>query len=282
MIDLHSHSTESDGSYSPAELVNAAQQAGLEALAITDHDTFAGFEQAVPLARAAGLDLVCGIELSTKIHHPVKRTVHLLAYFVNGGPAPEFRDWILGLQSARRDRNKRLAARLQSMGVDIKLEEVEAIGRRMAGRPHFARLMVEKGYCANTRAAFDNYLDEAAPGYVDRDEPTLADAIQRTRQAGGISSLAHPVRLGKHDRHEEEKLIAFMCQDGLQAIEVFHSDHDAGDVQRYLQIARKFGLKITGGSDFHGENKPSVSLGTGIDGNLHVPLSVLDELRQPS
>ena len=277
MIDLHSHTTASDGTYSPAELIAAAHAAGLDALAITDHDTFAGYQEAVPYAEAAGLRLVCGIEMSTKLHQP-RKTVHLLGYFLNGGPSTEFHQWIEGIQAARRDRNRRLAAKLQSMGIDIHLQDVEAIGRTMAGRPHFARIMVQKGYVSNTREAFDKYLDESAPGYVDRDEPSLEEGISRIATAGGISSLAHPIRLGKRDHHEEERLIARMCDSGLQAIEVYHSDHNAPDTQRYLSIAHKFGLKITGGSDFHGENKPNVALGSGVDGNLNVPISVLEEL----
>ncbi len=278
MIDLHSHTTASDGAYSPAELVDAAVRAGLDALAITDHDTFAGYDEAVPYAQAAGLRLVCGIEMSTKLLQPSRKTVHLLGYFLNGGPKPAFLQWIEGIQSARRDRNVRLAARLQSMGIDIRIEEVEALGKKMAGRPHFARIMVQKGYTANTREAFDKYLDESAPGYVDRDEPSLEEGIGRIAESGGISSLAHPIRLGKRNHDDEERLIARMCDLGLQAIEAFHSDHSAGDIQRYLALSKKYGVKVTGGSDFHGENKPNVLLGRGFNGNLNVPTSVLDEL----
>ena len=278
MIDLHSHTTASDGTSAPAELVQLAMSAGLKALAITDHDTFAGYEEAVPHARAIGLRLICGIELSTKVFQPSRKTVHLLGYFLSGGPSSEFLAWITNLQESRRDRNRRLALRLQSMGFDIRLEEVEALGRTMAGRPHFARLMVSKGYCANSREAFDKYLDESAAAYVDRDEPTIAEGIGQIKAGGGVTSLAHPVRLGKRDHAEEEALIASIAASGLDAIEAFHSDHGRADVHRYLAIAAKYGLKVTGGSDFHGANKPLVSLGTGINGNLAVPITLLDEL----
>jgi predicted metal-dependent phosphoesterase TrpH len=278
VIDLHSHTTASDGSYSPLELVQEAIAIGLDALAITDHDNFDGFNEALPHARQAGLNLICGIELSTKLHPSNKRTVHLLGYFLAGSAAPAFQNWISGIQAARRDRNGRLAARLQSLGVDVRIEEVEALGGNMAGRPHFARLMVRKGYCASTREAFDRYLDEAAQAYVYREEPLLGEGIQRIRDGGGISSLAHPIRLGKRDPVEEEQLIVSMCDAGLQAIEVFHSDHRSDDAERYLAIARKYGLKVTGGSDFHGDNKPNVMLGRGVDGNLEIPTSLLDEL----
>ncbi len=273
MIDLHSHTTESDGTYTPAELVAAASKIRLDALAITDHDTLAGYRIAAPLAEAAGVRLICGIELSTKLHSPVRKTVHLLGYFPQNEPKSEFVEWIESMQAARRDRNRRLAAKLQSMGIDIRIEEVEAVGRSLAGRPHFARLMVQKGYVPNTTAAFDRYLDESAPGYVDRDEPSLDEGIRRIREAGGLSSLAHPIRLGKRDYGEEEDLIAIIAGLGLDSIEAFHSDHSASDVERYLGYASKYTLKVTGGSDFHGENKPNVKLG-----QANVPSSLLSAL----
>jgi 3',5'-nucleoside bisphosphate phosphatase len=275
VIDLHSHTTESDGSASPEELVESARQIGLDALAITDHDTLAGYEIARPLAQAAGLRLICGIELSTKIYKPSRKTVHLLGYFFHGEPKAEFREWLLGMQVARRDRNRRLAIKLQSMGIDIHIEEVESVGRSMAGRPHFARLMVQKGYVASTDEAFRRYLDESAPGYVDREEPLLAEGIERIAAAGGMSSLAHPIRLGRRDLAEEEELIASFVALGLDAIEAYHSDHSAIDIERYLGYAAKYGLRVTGGSDYHGNNKPNVKLGS-----VNVPSSLLDELMQ--
>lgn len=261
MIDLHSHTNESDGTATPTELVAIAKSLKLDALAITDHDTLAGYEIAQPAAEAAGLRLICGIELSTKVHTPARKTVHLLGYFVHGRPAHVFVEWLRGMQEARRDRNRRLAARLQSMGVDIRIEEVESVGRSMAGRPHFARLMVQKGYVPNTAEAFRQYLDESAPGYVDREEPTLAEGIERIARAGGVSSVAHPIRLGKRDLAEEEELIASFAAMGLNAIEAYHSDQSASDTRRYLGYAAKYGLRVTGGSDYHGENKPNVRLG---------------------
>jgi predicted metal-dependent phosphoesterase TrpH len=279
MIDLHSHTTESDGTYTPAELVAAADEARLEALAITDHDTFAGYDLAAPLAEDAGLALICGIELSTKLHTGgSRRTVHLLGYFLRQAPTESFRSWLKQMHASRRDRNRRLALKLQGMGMDIRLEEVEALGRTMAGRPHFARLMVSKGYVPHYRAAFDQYLDESASAYVDREEPALEDGIRLITDAGGISSLAHPVRLGISNAEKEEALVAAMVERGLEAIEAYHSDHDVNDTRRYLSLATKYGLQVTGGSDFHGENKPNVRLGTG-PGTLDIPLSVLEELR---
>ncbi len=254
--------------------------AGLEALAITDHDTLAGYDGAEPAARAVGLDLVCGIEVSTRFHG---RSVHLLGYFVNEPPTSEFREWLLALQRSRRDRNVRLIERLRSLGVDISLQEVEAKGRTMTGRPHFARVLVEKGYVRNIDQAFDEYLDESAKGYVERQEVAMHEGIERVVKGGGIASLAHPVRVGRRglrDGHEElEKWVEEMRDMGLRAIEAFHSDHRPADVERYLDLARRLDLAVTGGSDFHGANKARIQLGHGFEGNLSVPGWVLERLR---
>jgi predicted metal-dependent phosphoesterase TrpH len=280
LIDLHTHTTESDGTYSPAELIRAAVDAGLDALAITDHDTFSGFEKAKPFAESAGLPVYRGIELSTALGQPKERAVHLLGYFFKSDPAPEFTEWIQKMQAARRDRNVRLAAKLQSLGCDVRIEEVNALGRSLAGRPHFAKLLVQKGYAKTTREAFDKYLDESAAAYVEREEPSVEEAIRRINEGGGLSTVAHPVRLGKRDHAEEEKLLAHLRDAGLQAIEVYHSDHNASDQARYRAIAEKYGLKITGGSDFHGANKPDVRLGTGYHNNINVSKSLLERLLQ--
>ena len=272
MIDLHSHTNESDGSFSPAELLAAARHGGVAVLGITDHDTFAGYDCALPLAEAAGIELVCGIEVSTKLHG---KSVHLLGYFLKPDRLDGFRTWVKDLQVARRERNVRLAARLRELGFDITLEEAEARGRGMTGRPHFAQLMVEKGYVANLRQAFDDYLDESATGYVFRREPQFTEAVARIREAGGIASLAHPTRVNG----DIAALLPELCAAGLNAIEAYHSDHDTQDVERYLQLASQYGLLVTGGSDFHGLVKPGVRLGTGCDGNLRVPHEVFERLR---
>jgi len=274
MIDLHSHTTASDGTFSPAQLVEEAQRVGLRTLGITDHDTFAGYEQALPLARQAGLELVCGIELSTKLHG---HSVHLLGYFPNDhDPALiEFRAWIRDLQESRRDRNIRLVARLQELGLDITMEEAEARGGGMTGRPHFARLLMEKGYVSNMQQAFDDYLDESAKGYVTRREPQFAEAAQRIGRAGGIASLAHPIRL----REDLAGVLSKLCADGLTAIEAYHSDHSSAQTELYLTLANVHKLLVTGGSDFHGAAKPEIQLGTGRENNLRVPDDLVDRLR---
>jgi 3',5'-nucleoside bisphosphate phosphatase len=274
LIDLHTHTDQSDGTYTPAQLIAEAVASRLEALGITDHDTLAGYDAALPPAQAAGLDLVCGIELSTKLRG---RSVHLLGYFLNAPPTQAFRDWLHEMQTSRRDRNARLAAKLRSMGMDISLAEVESRGKSLAGRPHFAQVMVEKGYVADTRQAFDDYLDESAQAYVDRKEPTFAEAVHRILDAGGLPSLPHPIRVPRNGE-PFESLVKEMLAAGLAAIEVYHSDHSPADENFFQQQAELHNLAITGGSDFHGALKPHIKLGTG-GGNLCVPRAVLDRLR---
>ncbi|MDQ6707603.1 MAG: PHP domain-containing protein, partial [Acidobacteriota bacterium] len=174
MIDLHTHTSQSDGTFSPAELVQEAVSNGLEALAISDHDTLTGYEAARETAQTMGLDLICGIELSTKFHgYPA----HLLGYFLHKPPEDSFRNWLAAVQRSRHERNVRLIDRLQALGVDISLAEVEAKGKSLTGRPHFAKVLVEKGYVEDITQAFQEFLDESAKGYVERQEPDLADAV---------------------------------------------------------------------------------------------------------
>jgi predicted metal-dependent phosphoesterase TrpH len=282
VIDLHTHTNESDGTSSPFELVDQAAKIGLEAFAICDHDTLAGYDQAVSAAKAAGVDLVCGIELSTRLSSPRERSLHLLGYFLHAAPPAEFRAWLDELQEQRRDRNRRLIAKLQAEGLDIQLSEVEQVGRSLTGRPHFARVLVRKGYAANTDEAFRKYLDEAAPCFVERDAPSVSESIQKVLSAGGLPVLAHPIRLGIRDPIKEEMLIGELQQAGLRGLEVYHSDHQPADVARYIKIVNKYRMAVTGGSDFHGDHRPQVALGTGLNRNLNIPRSVLDCLREIS
>jgi predicted metal-dependent phosphoesterase TrpH len=266
LIDLHTHTTESDGTLTPQRLIVEAAAAGLRAISITDHDTLSAHRLAHGPAREAGIDLVCGIELSTKFRG---RTVHLLGYFLHGQPAESFSAWLGQMRQSRRERNLRMVEKLRGFGMDITIEEVEARGRSIAGRPHFARLMVEKGYVDTIQQAFDDYIDEGAKGYVDRYEPSLEEAVRHVHEAGGIASLAHPVRI------PDLTAIPAMRDFDLDAIEAYHSDHDAALTRRLLGMAEHCGYAVTGGSDFHGEVKPRVRLGS-----VAVPNDVLDRLRE--
>lgn len=275
MIDLHSHTDQSDGTFTASELVNEAMRIHLKALAITDHDTMSGYDQAVPFAETAGLKLICGIELSTKYQGV---SVHLLGYFPAQLPTPEFREWLEFLLESRRDRNRRLIQKLESLGIPITLEEVEAYGKTLTARPHFARVLIDKGYAKDMQDAFDQYLDESSKGYVQRHDIPIQEAIDRIRKAGGASSLAHPVRVAKNNWDTLARYAEELSQIGLDAIEVYHSDHSPENVSYYKSLAERFGLGITGGSDFHGGNKPLISLGTGCRNNLNVPDELADKL----
>ncbi|HYM11610.1 MAG TPA: PHP domain-containing protein [Bryobacterales bacterium] len=271
MIDLHSHTNKSDGSLSPAELIDLACRRGLRTLSITDHDTVEGYDEAAPCARAAGLELLCGVELSTKFHG---QTVHILGYFFHRPPGEIFREHLHCLQTARRERNTRLAARLRELGLHVEREEAEKLGRSQAGRPHFARLLVEKGYVADIREAFDRYLDENAPGYVERREASLENIIRWIHEAGGFASWAHPVRLVRRVGLPVESLFREMAGREIDAIEAYHSDHGPAEQAAYLAAAAKIGLAVTGGSDFHGDSKPHINLG-----GVLLPPAALEALR---
>jgi len=277
MIDLHSHTDQSDGTFTPVELVAEAVRVGLRALAITDHDTFAGYDAAIPFATQAGLELICGIELSTRYQGG---SVHLLGYFPVTPPSDELRAWLAWVLEMRRDRNIRLIAKLQSLGLDITLAEVEKVGRTLTGRPHFAQVLVRKGYAKDLQNAFDVYLDESGRGFVQRQEVPMDEALERILRSGGVPSLAHPVRVAKNNWEKLAEYVEDLAGLGMRAIEVYHSDHSPENVSYYASLAERFHLGMTGGSDFHGANKPAISLGTGKHNNLHVPDNLVENLKK--
>ena len=283
-IDLHTHTNQSDGTASPEELVRLALAVPLRAVGITDHDTFAGYQQAAPLARQAGLELVCGIELSTRLHlagpHGRSPSAHLLGYFLQGAPTPEFQAW-LGLQKLNRDRrNVALIAKLRSLDIDITLEEVQAVGPHQTGRPHFAHVLVQKGYAATLRQAFDRYLADAAEASVEREQVPVEEGLRRLREGGAVPVLAHPIRMPyPPDDERLAGLLTLLRQQGLEGLECHHSEHSAEDVASFQSLAQRLGLKQTGGSDFHGGNKPDIDLGTGRANNVHVEYELLERLR---
>ncbi len=274
MIDLHSHTDRSDGTFTPRELIAEAARTGLTALAITDHDTFSGYDDAA--AAGPPVELICGIELSTRYQGS---SIHLLGYFPLTPPSRELRSWLELILEARRDRNNRLITKLQSLGVDIELAEVETMGRTLTGRPHFARVLVDKGYAKDIQAAFDLYLDESARGFVFRQEVPIEDAMERILASGGVPSLAHPIRVAKNNWEKLAAYVEDLAALGLRAIEVYHSDHSPENVAYYGSLAERFHLGMTGGSDFHGAAKPQIALGTGKRHNLHVPDALLGDLK---
>jgi 3',5'-nucleoside bisphosphate phosphatase len=283
MIDLHSHTCLSDGSSSPSDLLAEAQQIGLSALAITDHDTLAGFDAALPLAPQYEIELVCGIELSTRFHFknepnpPV--SVHLLGYFPEHAPDEKFRNWLGPICSTRRGRNIKLMEKLQSSNISISWDDFPHLGPDLAGRPHFAKVLVAKEYVADTQEAFDRYLGDTALAGIERELPSTEEAIERIVGNGGLASLAHPGRFRFAQSSTLTSLIQQLVRNGLRAIEVYHSDHTREHVTSFLRMAVDFNLLVTGGSDYHGENKPDIRLGTGRAGNLCIPDGLLATLK---
>ncbi len=274
MIDLHTHSTASDGTYSPSELVALAREVGLYALALTDHDTVEGLAEASAAAERLGVRLVPGVEISVKFEGPGH--CHILGYFVD--PASRvLRETLALLKKARSERNLRMVEKLQALGVEITLEEVVArAGGGEVGRPHFAPLLVEKGVVRSPEEAFERYLKKGAPAYVPKARLSPEEAFSAIFEAGGLPVLAHPVHL-RLPPEELSGYVARLKAFGLSGIEAYYTDHTPEFTAFCLELARRYNLVPTGGSDFHGRNKPDIKLGRGF-GNLRVPDECYHEL----
>ncbi len=242
-IDLHVHTTASDGLLEPAGLVTAVAGARIQVFSVTDHDTVDALPRVEALASAAGLILISGIELSAYWR---KKEVHILGYFLD----PEASSLLAFLRQMREDRRTRLQAmlsRLWALGLKVDRDEVMALTRNgNVGRPHLARVLVQHRYVASTDEAFERYLAEDRPAYVPRQNVDVGDAIRVIHAAGGLASLAHP---GLHDRDEA---IPDLMAAGLDGIEVYHAKHSPGQTARYRKLAGRHHLLVTGGSDFHG------------------------------
>jgi 3',5'-nucleoside bisphosphate phosphatase len=270
-VDLHLHSTASDGRLTPAQLVAAVAAAGVSIMALTDHDTVAGIPDAAAACDRAGIELVPGIEI-TAVEN--KRDVHLLGYFVEvraGGfasrnppdedrrpPATEFETFLEAQREVRLGRIEEIVRRLSSLGMPLDLATLlagEGPAGRSVGRPVVARALVAHGYVASVTEAFERWLGTGCPAFVPRAGAPVAQVIDTIHRAGGLASLAHPGRTRLDERLEE------FCASGLDALEVFHSDHDADAVVWYRQRARELGLLMSGGSDFHGDPERVVAPG---------------------
>jgi 3',5'-nucleoside bisphosphate phosphatase len=280
-LDLHTHTNESDGTYTPRDLIAAAVDLKLSAIAITDHDTFNGYDKALPFAQQAGFQLIRGIELNTHLHTDNGSVVsaHLLGYFLFGEPAAAFTEWLASQRADRRDRNIRLVSALQGQGIDIQIEEVEAIGRSLTGRPHFARLLVQKGYASDIEDAFTRFVGEDAPTFIERQSPRTESVIKLVRAAGGIPVIAHPVRLSLAHDDSERQIFLRLKQAGLMGLEVIHSEHSPQLQTYYRHLADELQLAPSGGSDFHGAVKADTYLGSGRAGNVAVPQDFLGTMQ---
>lgn len=256
-VDLHTHSTASDGQYTPAELVRLAKESGLEGLALTDHDTLDGLEEAVQAGKQLDLCVIRGIELAAK-EYP---TFHILGYGFDSS-APALIDLCRELKEGRDQRVPRIIAHLKEQGIDVALSEVENLaGGMIVGRPHFAQVLVRRGYVSSNREAFDRYLDtEEFHRWVERPKPPVKTCIEVIKAAGGKASLAHPYQIGA-DNQTLETIVQELSEYGLDAIECYYPLYSPEQQAFYLRLVEKYHLHITGGSDFHGEKiKPDIQL----------------------
>ncbi len=272
-IDLHLHSTASDGSYPPETVVAMAERNGVRVLALTDHDSIDGIPAAEERAKSAGIRVLSGVELSVS---ESEFDVHLLAY----GFDPTDKGFNAALnqyRDARRERARKILARLKGLGIRIAMEDVEEIAHGGAlGRPHVAEALMRGGHVETFHEAFQRYLGHHAPAYVPKAAVKLEEAVSIVRDAGGVTALAHPGTLNR------DHLIAGWVRRGLDGIEVWHSKHGPADIARYQEIARRHNLLMTGGSDYHGERTPDVSIGcAAVPESMLAPLDEALRSRRP-
>jgi predicted metal-dependent phosphoesterase TrpH len=272
-VDLHTHSSRSDGSDTPAELVRKAAGAGLTTVALTDHDNLDGIEEARAAAAAHGIRFIPGTELSVEWD---TGAMHMLVYFLEPQPGP-LQDKLAWLQASRTDRNRRIAERLQGLGIDITYDEVLAQAEGTGvGRPHFAALLIEKGHVDTFNEAFDVYLAQGRKAYEPRARLDATEAINLARASHAVPVIAHPHTLGVSE-NDYSTAFSQLADQGLGGIEAHYSEYPQ-DVRDHLAgICRDLGIVATGGSDYHGTYKPEISIGTGR-GDLKVPDEVVEEL----
>ncbi len=278
-IDLHIHSTASDGSLNPKDILALAQKAGLAAISLTDHDSIEGAREIVDHGIPETLQFVTGVEISA---NPLQQlniygSFHILGYgFRMDDPA--LNRALTTQQEARKNRNPRLIARLNEMGFDISLEEVvSASGKAQIGRPHIADLMVKKGYAASIEEVFQNYIGKGKPAYVEKQRIAAEKAIALIHAAGGIPVLAHPGLLEIKTEEAFERLFSVLTAMGLRGVEAYYSGHTRNQTAFFVNLAHRHSLLVTGGSDFHGAINPEMRLGTGR-GDLCVPYAIYERL----
>lgn len=256
ICDLHMHSTASDGQYRPAELVRFAKEKGLQAVALTDHDTVDGVEEAMRAGAGIGLRVLPGIEMSAREY----KTFHILGYAMDID-SEAFVRHVHGLRNGRGERGERIAQFLHEKGIPVDYEEVkaQALGASI-GRPHFAQVILRHGWCSSWEELFNNYLDTDEFHRRVEEKPSVIECIELVKNAGGKVSLAHPWQIGI-DNDSLDKLVRRLKGVGLDAIECLYPKHTPEQTAFYLSLTKKYDLHVTGGSDFHGEKiKPDVKL----------------------
>ncbi|WP_300667158.1 PHP domain-containing protein [Desulfoluna sp.] len=270
-VDLHIHTTASDGSFSPWEVVACARKTGLSAIAITDHDTVEGAREILSAGLPVDLKFITGVEISSSPPAPYcsQGSFHILGYGIDLD-SPPLGEALAALRRQRETRNPQMISRLNTLGVPLTLSEVVAeAGGAVVGRPHMAAVMVRKQAVGSVQEAFDRYLAKGCPAYVEKGRIDFENAVSLIRAAGGLPVLAHPVTVGL-PLGELEGLLADLTRRGLAGVEAYYSTHSPEFTQSLLRCAESLGLLVTGGSDFHGEYKSGIHLGVG-KGDLHIP-----------
>ncbi len=274
-IDLHVHSIRSDGTMTPKELVDYAVNKGLKAMALTDHDTVDGIDEIMEYAKDKPVEIIPGIEYSTQYN---ERDVHIVGLFIDH-KAPVFLAYLARLRQSRIDRNHKLCANLRSAGIDITYEALlAAFPDAVITRAHYAKFLLDKGYVKSRDEAFERYLGDHTPYFVHREKVTPEEVIDVTRRAGGIPVLAHPTLYGLGSE-QLDLLIGRLKAAGLMGIETYYSTYSPSEEKKIKALADKYGLLPSGGSDFHGENKPGLDLATGY-GRLYIHEEVLAQMRR--
>ena len=274
-IDLHIHTTASDGTDTPAQAVAKAKELGLEAIAITDHDSVSGVAEALEAGKMLGVEVIPGIEISADYRG---NKAHIVGLFVDH-TREELRpalDWTV---YERAMRNKKIVGAMAADGFDISLEVLNSLyPDSILGRPHMAEYLMNKGYVSSVKEAFDKYLGEGCPYYRDKERLSMETAVAAIESSGGIAVIAHPLQYG----YDEAALYCFLqtAKDlGCSALEAYYSEHSPEEQEMLLSLAPQMGFGISGGSDYHGSRKPHIAMGSGIENGLHIPYSVLDGLK---
>lgn len=257
-FDLHTHTTYSDGSLTPAELIKMAFKEGIKLVAITDHDNINGVNEALEEGKKFGIKVIPGVEISID-YNP--GTFHLCGYCIDVGNRI-LNERLKFVQNARKERNPKIVENLNKLGIDITMEEiVEEAGSEQVGRPHFAKVLVKRGYVKNLKEAFTKYLAKGCPGYVDKKRLKLAEAINVIEEAGGICVVAHPAQLSLNGSGEYKEFFSKIKDAGVKGVEAYSSHHSEEENLLFHSLANEVGMFVTGGSDFHGDMKENVKLG---------------------
>ena len=271
------HSTHSDGTDTPSRLVELASEAGLAAIALTDHDTTTGVAEAMEAGRQKGLRVLSGVEITCEYGG---KSMDMLGFCFDSGAA-ELQKQLDRIQQGRRERNLEIIGKLNALGFDITYDEVAAeadkTDGKIVGRPHFATVMIRKGIVTERQEAFDKYLAEGGAAYVQKLAVSPGECTAMIRNAGGVAVLAHPKLVRFPAGEDIDSLLTNLKNAGLEGLECYYSLHSEEETTCYLELAKKYELLVTGGSDYHGGNKPEIKVGTGM-GNLRVPVECADKL----